>query len=184
MTQTTTPQSPLDVRARQDPLRARYRSVPEEAMITDGGHTESHDLGDPWHVSAVPGAQDYGHRWHVGLHRAVGGFHDAPNPGDLLCTALATCMDSVIRLVASRHGVVLEYLDVTVVGHVDVRGTLVVSRDVPVGFQSMECRVRLRTADGTDPALVQRLLAGAEHSCVNLQTLRSGVPVEVQAEVG
>lgn len=65
-----------------------------------------------------------------------------------------------------------------VTADVDVRGTLLVDKAVPVGFQSMQCHVDAQAAEDTDPKLVQRLLAAAEHSCVVMQTLRSGVPIE------
>jgi uncharacterized OsmC-like protein len=183
MTPTRTASPAVDVRARQDPLRERYKQAPGEAWITDRGRTAAQRLHDPLHIYAVPGNQEYGVRWELGVHRAVGGFHDLPNPGDVLCLALAICMDSVIRMIANRHRVVLEHLEVDVTGDVDVRGTLVVSRDVPVGFQAMHCRVKLRTAPGTDPALVHRLLKGAEYSCVNLETLRRGVPIDIETDV-
>jgi uncharacterized OsmC-like protein len=131
----------------------------------------------------VPGSQPYGVEWRLGLHRAVAGLHDAPNPGDLLCLALAACMDSVIRLAADRHGVTLEQLEVDVTGDVDVRGTLWVAREARVGFQRMRCRIRLKPAPGTDPARLERLLTVAERSCVNLDTLRHGVAIETAHEI-
>lgn len=170
---------PFDIRVVQDPLRERYRVAPEEARIVDRGRTESWNLGDPIHVRGVPGSREYGVAWELGIHRAVGGLHDLPNPGDLLALALATCMDTVVRMVANRHGVTLRHLAVDVRGEVDVRGTLWVSQEVPVGFQRMRCSIDLEAEEGTDPALVQRLVIAAERSCVNLQTLRHGVPVEV-----
>jgi uncharacterized OsmC-like protein len=115
----------------------------------------------------------------VGIHRAVGGFHDLPNPGDLLCAALAACFDTTLRMLAARFRVPIERLSVQVTGNVDVRGTLAVDRGVQVGFQSLDCRVDLETADGATPEAVERLLAGAERACVVLQTLRHGVPVNL-----
>jgi uncharacterized OsmC-like protein len=168
---------------RQDGLRARYRDHPEEAWITDRGRTTSMQPDDPVHMRGVPGSQDYGTEWPLGLHAAVGGLHDAPNPGDLLCLALAACMDSVIRMLAARHGLALAHLEVDVTADVDVRGTLQVSRDVPVGFQAMRCHIRVEPEPGAPPALVRRLLAAAERSCVNLATLRNGVPVETSCQV-
>jgi uncharacterized OsmC-like protein len=47
----------------------------------------------------------------------------------------------------------------------------------------MQCHVDIRAADGTDPELVGQLTDAAEYSCVNLQTLRSGVPVETSVEI-
>jgi hypothetical protein len=43
----------------------------------------------------------------------------------------------------------------------------------------MRCQVAIQAAEGTDPGLVEKLMAAAEYSCVNLQTLRSGVAVEL-----
>lgn len=177
------PQTTLEIRPRQDTLKQHYESAPEDALITDRGRTISRNLGDPVHVWGEPGSQDYGVQWRLGLHEAVAGLHDLPNPGDLLCLALATCLDSVVRMIANRHGITLEELHVDVTGNVDVRGTLVVSRQVPVGFQGMHCAIRVRPEPGTDPQLVARLLAAAEYSCVNLQTLRAGVPVTVKHEI-
>lgn len=175
--QNTTKSTATHVVSRQEPLRERYKETPEEARITDRAVTTGFDLSDPWHGAVQPGSVDHGEKWTFGVHHAVGGHHDAPNPGDILCAALATCLDSTIRLIADRLGVKLEALDVEVTADVDVRGTLVVRRDVPVGFQSMQCDVHIEPAEGTDPKRVEKLLRGAEYSCVNLQTLRNGVPV-------
>lgn len=166
------------VRERQDPLRERYKVTPEEAAITDRARTTGGVGTDPFHGAVVPGSEDYGVEWAFGIHHAVGGDHDAPNPGDVLCAALAVCLDSTLRIIADRLGVTLTSLEVDVSADVDVRGTLLVDRTVPVGFQSMRCHVDVQAAEGTDPKLMQKLLAAAEHSCVVLQTLRSGVPVE------
>jgi uncharacterized OsmC-like protein len=173
-----TTQTATDVRERQDPLRERYKTAPEEARITDRARTKDGLQTDPFHGRVVPGSQDYGIVWPFAIHKAVGGDHDGPNPGDMLCAALAACLDSTIRMIAGRLGVRLASLEVVVEADVDVRGTLVVDRSVPVGFQKMRCNVRLEAAEGTDPEILKRLLAAAEHSCVNLQTLRSGVSIE------
>src|SRR5215470_14908219 len=173
-----------DVRARQDPLRARYKEAPHEALIVDRGRTTRGVEADPFHGYVAPGSKDYGIVWPFGIHAAIGGYHDMPNPGDLLCTALATCLDSTIRIIAERLRVTLTSLTVDVTGEVDVRGTLVVDRQVPVGFQKMHCRVDFEAAPGTDPTMVEKLLAASEYSCVNLQTLRGGVAVETSFHGG
>ena len=173
----------VDVRERHLPLYRRYQEAPEEAKITDRAIAPAGVDVDPFHGIIEPGSQDYGVRWEFGIHRAVGGFHDAPNPGDILCAALAACLDSTTRIIADRLGVTLEHLEVDVTADVDVRGTLVVEEDIPVGFQSMECNVDVRAEDGTDPELVETVIEAAEYSCVNLQTLRSGVPVETSIEM-
>jgi uncharacterized OsmC-like protein len=167
------------VKERQDPLRARYRSAAAEARITDSARTTFDSGSDPFHGTVVPG-EGRGAQWRFGIHRAVGGYHDLPNPGDMLCAALASCLDATLRMVASRLEVPIRSLEVAVDADLDVRGTLLVDRSVPVGFQRMQCRVHLQPADSADPAKVQMLVAAAEHSCVVLQTLRKGVPIEAR----
>jgi len=173
----------VDVRARQDPLRKRYREVPEDARITDRAVATGGTGMDPFHGKVVPGSEDHGVVWPFGIHRAVGGFHDLPNPGDLLAAALAACFDSTTRMIAARLGVSLISLSVEVVGNVDVRGCLVVDHEVPVGFQEMRCLVALKAANGTDPQLVEMLLAASEKYCVVYQTLRSGVRITTSPDI-
>jgi uncharacterized OsmC-like protein len=176
-------QETVDVHDRQMPLYERYEETPDEASITDRAVATGGVGMDPFHGVVEPGSRNYGVAWEFGIHRAIGGFHDAPNPGDILCAALATCLDSTTRIVAARLGVTLEHLEVAVTADLDVRGTLVVERDVPVGFQSMQCHVDVRAEDGTDPELLETLLETAEYSCVNMQTLHSGVPVETTVDM-
>jgi len=80
-------------------------------------------------------------------------------------------------------GVSLMSLSGEAVADVDVRGCLQVNREVPVGFQEMRCHVALKAANGTDPQLVQMLLAASENNCVNFQTLRSGVRITTSTDV-
>lgn len=97
----------VDVRAHQDPLRQRYETTPEAARVTDRAKTTGTDLSDPWRGAVQPGSEDHGVAWAFGVHRGIGGPHDAPVPGDLLCAALAACLDSAVRLIANRLGVTL-----------------------------------------------------------------------------
>ena len=172
----------FSVREAQAPLRTKYRAAPETALVVDRARTSGKNASDPNHsvVEPMPGC---GATLPVGVHRALGGLHDAPTPGDILCSALAACQDSSVRMIANLLGVELEFLEVTVTANVDVRGTLMIDRSVPVGFQSMRCDVQLRVKAGTDPRLIGKLKAAAEQSCVVLQTLRAPPPVEMQFEV-
>jgi uncharacterized OsmC-like protein len=156
----------------QKPLRARYKSSPAAALVTDRASATGAHASDPFHTVVEP-MVGCGIRIPVGVHRAIGGPHDAPTPGDLLCAALAACQDSTVRMVANVLGVELEGLEVEVTGEVDVRGTLAVDPEVPVGFLSFQATVRLRVADGTRPELVEKLRVLSERCCVVLQTLRS-----------
>lgn len=166
------------VQAAQAPLRAQYKKDAGAARVVDHARTVHLDASDPFHstVEPMPGC---GTRVPVGVHRALGGPHDAPTPGDILCAALAACADSTIRMIANALGVQLASLEVTVEADIDVRGTLMVERDVPVGFRAMRCDVRMRTAEKAPAELLERLKLAAERSCVVLQTLRSPPPVSI-----
>lgn len=165
------------VKQRQEPLRERYRSTPDDARITDGARTSGGARDDPFHGTVLPGnGSEVSLRF--GIHRAVGGYHDVPNPGDILSAALAACLDSTLRMVANRLGVRLRALAIDVSAECDVRGCLRVDDAVPVGFQRMRCLVAVQSEDEVESAMLDMLLAAAERSCVVLQTLRGGVNVE------
>jgi uncharacterized OsmC-like protein len=172
----------ISVRQIQAPLRAQYKISPETARVIDRAITKGADASDPFHsiVEPMPGA---GVPLPVGVHRAFGGLHDAPTSGDILCAALAACQDSAVRMVANFLGIELELLEVEVTAEVDVRGSMAVDRQVPVGFQSMRCNVRLHAKHGTKPEHLKTLRVAAEQSCIVLQTLRTPPPVETTFEM-
>lgn len=85
---------------------------------------------------------------------------------------------------ADRLEVKLTFLEVDVTAEVDVRDALVVDPDVPVGFQKMRCQVNIQAAQDTEPKLVKMLIDASEHSCINMQTLRTGVPIETIVNSG
>ena len=158
------------VQDNQAPLRSLYKETPSLAMVTDHARTCGADLADPFHLAVEP-MDGCGVSVPVGVHRAVGGLHDAPTPGDLLCAALAACQDSAVRMVANRLGIEILALEVRVTAQVDVRGTLGMEADVPVGFQSMTCDIDLSVKEGTPSKLLESLRIAAQRCCVVQQTL-------------
>ena len=107
----------------------------------------------------------------TGLHKAVGGESDFPNPGEIFAAAIASCLDSSTRMIANRLGIPLEHLSVSVDAKVDVRGTLMVDREVPVGFQLIEINVEMTGGAGVSEDQLLLLLKAAKRSCVLIQTL-------------
>lgn len=170
-----------EVWTRQAPLREQYQADERSALIIDEATTH-HAPGDACHSTVRPGVE-YDVDVPVGVHRGVGGLHDAPNSGELLAAALASCYDTVIRVIADLMGVRFESLEVHVAGDVDLRGTLQMAPDVRAGFQEMRCDIRITPVAGTDPDTIERLLASAERSCVVGDTLRNGVPVRTTASI-
>jgi len=165
------------VAERQAPLRRAYVKDPERAVTLKWAATAKTAETDALH-SVVHIGKGYGVCQRTGIDHAIGGDHDLPNPGDVICAALAVCEDGTVRMVADLLGIPILDLKVEVTGDVDVRGCLAMDRDVKVGFRTMTCRVQLRVPPDVDPGRLAMLRKQAEQSCVNLDTLRSGVPVE------
>jgi len=166
---------------RQAPLRRAYLDDAHIALSTKWAGTKTDAGTDAFHC-AVEIGKGFGVFQRLGIDRKVGGDHDLPNPADLLCAALAACEDSAVRMIADLLGVRILDLQVEVTGVVDVRGALAIDRAVKVGFHSMDCRVRLKVQDAEPPRLAA-LRRQAEASCVNLDTLRTGVPVSIDFEI-
>lgn len=169
--------------SRQAELRRSYATDPGRAISEKRVTTEERPTTDAVHGTVV--APDHpGVSWDYGIDSKVGGLDDLPNPGHLICAALAACMDSTIRMIADHLGVGIDHLEVDVEGDVDVRGCMAMDSSVRPGFRRLDCAVRLQPATGADPQRVRILVAQAERLCVTLDTLRNGVPVSVTSNVG
>jgi uncharacterized OsmC-like protein len=164
------------VKARQERLGQRYRAASADAWIRDGARTVYNPDHDPFHGLVRVGEHDVG-EMRFGIHRALGGDHDLPNPGDILCAALAACLDATLRMIADRLAVPIGFLEVSVTGELDARGPLKIEPTVPAGFQAMTCRVTLEPDGDVAEPQVAMLIAAAEQCCVVLNTLRNGVSV-------
>lgn len=171
--QQITGHNPISMRQRQSPLRSLYASDPDQAWITDSATTSSDDVDT---AQAIHGQVAIGNgtpvKLDTGNHVAIGGDSDLPNPGEILAAALAACLDSTVRIIANLTEVRITHLEVAVDFKVDVRGTLMVDRTVPVGFQEAEVCVHM-LADGASDAQLDMVLKAAEKCCVVMQTLRN-----------
>lgn len=172
-TQQIADHNPIEMKQRQAPLRTLYATDPGQAWITDSATTSSDDVDT---AQAIHGQVFIGGdapvRLDTGNHVAIGGESDLPNPGEILAAALAACFDSTIRIVANLMSVRLTHLKVSVDFRVDVRGTLMVDRSVPVGFQEADVCVHM-SGDGANQAQLDMVLMAAEKCCVVMQTLRN-----------
>ena len=169
-----------NMRSRQSPLMKRYRSLPEAAVIVDSARTSS-EHATPLHpfYSSVTFGDGVTVRQPIGVHKAVGGMSDFPNPGEMLSAAIAGCLDCTTRMIANRLGIQLTLLDISVDAKVDVRGMLQVDRDVQVGFQSIDVDVKIEAGPGVSKAQLDMLVKAAEASCVVLQTLRNPPDINI-----
>ena len=133
----------MDLRSLQRPLKDRYRQDPASSRITlsaRGGQSDapiacSIDLG-----RAIYDAQ---------AHAGVGGAGTGACSGDLLLGALAACAQITCQMVAGAMGIPTESIAVTVEGDLDLKGTLGISKEVPVGFESLRVNFDIRAPQAT-----------------------------------
>ena len=163
----------MDVRTLQKPFKDRYRSDPATSRITLTAHGSQVDA--PIACSVDIGRAVYEAQAHTG----VGGAGTAACSGDLLLGALAACAQITCQMVATAMGVPAERIEVTVTGELDLRGTLGISRDVPVGFETIRLRFDV-DAPGATPDQLRSLKEKTEQYCVVMQTLTSPPKVETE----
>jgi uncharacterized OsmC-like protein len=170
------------IKERQQPLMDLYSENPAAALVTDMAIIEGKNLNDPLHTF-VSINEELKVDFPIGVHRAVGGHHDFPNSGDVLCAALASCFDTALRMIANRLHISLIKTKIIATAEVDVRGTLQVNRDVPVGFQSMGLDIEITVLNTVQTELTETLLKATERSCIVLQTLLRGTPVNINSKI-
>lgn len=158
-----------ELRDLQAPLKDKYRSDPESAVVTLRAEGQ---LGDAISCSVQTGKALV----EAGLHPATGGNGMLACSGDLLLEALVACAGVTLRAVSTAIGVDVRSGIVKAEGDLDFRGTLGVSKEAPVGFTSIRVRFDLET-DASDEQ-IQTLKKLTERYCVVYQTLVGGVTVD------
>ena len=153
-----------ELRALQAPLKQQYRSDPGKAVVT---LRASGSLGSPGISCRVETGRAL---VEAGLHPATGGTGLQACSGDMLLEALAACAGVTLRAVATALEIPVRGGTVEVEGDLDFRGTLGVSKEVPVGFQTIRLRFNLDSDASAEQ--LDTLLKLTERYCVVLQTLR------------
>lgn len=159
-----------ELRALQAPLKQRYTDEPGAALVTLKARGR---LGEGITCRVETGKA----LAEAGLHPATGGDGLAACSGDMLLEALAACAGVTMGAVATALGIHLHDGMVTAEGDLDFRGTLGVSKTVPVGFRAIRLHFDLKT-DATAKQLAT-LLRLTERYCVVYQTIRSGPAVDI-----
>jgi len=163
----------MDLRTLQKPLKEQYRSNPKASQITlraKGGQTDV-----PMSCSVDLGRAIY----QAEAHKGVGGAGAGACSGDLLLGALAACAQITCQMVAAAMGVPTERIAVTVEGDLDLRGTLGIAKDVPVGFGDIRVRFDIAAPAATAEQL-RGLREKTEEYCVVMRTLVK--PPRIQSE--
>jgi uncharacterized OsmC-like protein len=159
-----------DLKKIQSPLKEKYREDPQSALITLKSKGR---IGD-----AISCKVDTGRAIvEAGLHPATGGTGFLVCSGDLLLDALVACAGVTVSAVATAIGIEISDGYVYAEGDLDFRGTLGVSKEVPVGFKSIRLYFHLTSNATTEQQ--EKLINLTERYCVVYQTISKGVPVEI-----
>ncbi|MFD1589471.1 OsmC family protein [Halorientalis brevis] len=162
-----------NLRDEQEPLKTEYEENPDAAQITLTATGEEQD--DVRACNVDLGRSIY----EAELHEGAGGPGAAACSGDLLLGALAACSQLTAQAVAKNFGEDVD-VSVEVSGDLDLRGTMGIDDDVPVGFEDVRLAV---TVDGDLDAETQAALQTyTERYCVVYQTLQTPPPVETSWE--
>jgi uncharacterized OsmC-like protein len=159
-----------ELRAVQAPLKEQYKENPDSALVTLRASGRLDGSGVSCRVETGRSLVE------AGLHPATGGTGLQACSGDMLLEALAACAGVTLRAVATALEIPIEGGTLEVEGDLDFRGTLGVSKEVPVGFQAIRMNLKLETNASQEQ--LNTLLKLTERYCVVLQTLRSATPVK------
>src|SRR5438876_10690835 len=163
-----------ELRSLQAPIKDGYRQRPETALVTLRAEGRT---GEGITCKVETGKA----RVEAGLHPATGGDGLSACSADMLLEALVGCAGVTLRAVATALGIQLRDARVRAEGDLDFRGTLGVSKDVPVGFE----RIRLRFDLDTDAPAEQiaTLIRLTERYCVVYQTLSRPAKIDVESQL-
>jgi uncharacterized OsmC-like protein len=161
-----------ELRAAQAPIKEKYKSNPESAIQTMSV-TGQVLPNQACRLETAAGPVD------AGLHPAAGGSGDQACSGDMLLEALVACAGVTFSAVSTAMEIPIEHASITAEGDIDFRGTLGVSRDVPIGFTNI--RLKFDVKSDAPQEKIDKLIQLTERYCVIYQTLRQ--PMEISASV-
>ena len=159
-----------ELRTIQAPLKQQYKDQPESAVITLKANAR---IGEGITCKIQTGSALV----EAGLHPATGGDGLSLCSGDMLLEALVACAGVTLKAVATAIGVTLNDATVYAEGDLDFRGTLGVSKDAPVGFQSI--RLEFDLDSDADQEQLESLMKLTERYCVVYQTVSSAQNISV-----
>ena len=160
-----------DLKNLQAPLKEKYREQPQSAVITLKAQGK---IGEGISCKVETGKA----LAEAGLHPATGGTGMLACSGDMLLEALVACAGVTLQAVATAISVEIKGGIISAEGDLDFKGTLGVSKEVPVGFKNIRLQFDLDTnATEEQMASLKKL---TERYCVVYQTLTKGVAIETK----
>lgn len=158
-----------ELRALQAPIKERYREDASAAMhrMTAEAVLEADEIACRLQSWAGP--------VEAGLHPGAGGDGSWACAAEMLLQAVVACAGVTLKAVATAMGIEVRGGTIRAEGQLDFRGTLGISREVPVGFSTIA--LIFEVDSNAAPEQLEKLIGLTERYCVVLQTLKR--PAEI-----
>ena len=160
------------LKAIQAPIKEKYRTEPNSAMVT----IRSHGIVDVNQQHCT--IRSHSGTIRAGLHPSAGGTPDDACSAELLLESLVACAGVTFSAVATNMGIEILACRIEAEGDMDFRGTLGVDRAAPVGLTGI--RLKFQMESDADIATLDKLVSLTERYCVIYQTLIKGIPIATQ----
>lgn len=153
------------LRAVQAPFKERYRNDPASAQqtLTAEGKLDIDALTCQFNLA--------GHTVRAGLHPLTGGDGTAACSAEILLQTLVSCAGVTLSAVATAMELPVQGGTITAEGDLDFRGTLGVSKEVPIGFTAIRLKFDLQTTANSEQ--LATLIKLTERYCVVYQSLKT-----------
>lgn len=162
------------LRSIQAPLKEKYKENPASALVTLKAQGKPGE-GITCRLETGKALVE------AGLHPATGGNGLSTCSGDMLLEALVACAGVTLMAVATSMEVKLNDALVTAEGDIDFRGTLSVSKEVPVGFKKIRLKFDLDTKEQKEK--IDKLIELTERYCVVYQTLKNSPELNTSCNI-
>ena len=150
-------QAPIKERFREDPARA-------QATLTARGRIHVAEITcEILREGECPSR--------TGLHPLTGGDGSAACAAEMLLEALVGCAGVTFAAVCTALSLPVESAQLVAEGDLDFRGTMGVSRNVPVGYEAVRLRFMIDSTESDEK--LAKAVELAERYCVVAQTLKS-----------
>jgi uncharacterized OsmC-like protein len=159
-----------ELRNLQEPLKNKYKSDPETALITLKAKSTMSD-GISCKIETGKALIE------AGLHPASGGDGLMVCPSDMLLEALVGCAGVTLKAIATALDFNLKDVAIYAEGDIDFRGTLAVDRQAPVGFKNIRLKYDIQTDEPEER--IKTLIRLTERYCIVFQTLSKANNIEV-----
>lgn len=190
----TTDPTPPDTLNGFDPtvLAAFFQALeedPERGRATFSTRTRWSD-GDDRVTTRMAGYEIDGERLHdtdrehvveSDEYREIGSTDTAPSPGELLLSAVGSCIAATTRAYAVTKGIRLSRLEVAVDADAKLHGMFGLDASVRPGLKALRATIRI-AGDADEEALREVALLGYQFSPVR-ETVHNGAPVIPDVEV-